>query len=219
MKRRAEAFPRNAERLIDESEWDLAVFSLEQYCQLLIRFKLLIKHGGYTRTHSLRRLIRELGESDRRILRLVEDTRYLHYIARLEEAYVTLRYLPYVYEERELGTYTDSLLRCSPPWRYRERILHMLKNYREAASKVKRIVKMFDPEARVFVFGSMVRGKYTGASDIDLLIVTEKTELKYKIMVEVCKTIDAPIELHIITQYQLDNWYKRFIPAQELQEL
>ncbi|RLE74555.1 MAG: DNA-binding protein, partial [Thermoprotei archaeon] len=40
IRRRAEAFLRNAERLIAEREWDLAVFCLEQYCQLILKYKL-----------------------------------------------------------------------------------------------------------------------------------------------------------------------------------
>ena len=50
----------------------------------------------------MRRLIRELGEIRPDILKLVEDISYLHYIARLEEAYIASRYLPYQYEEKEV---------------------------------------------------------------------------------------------------------------------
>jgi len=102
LRRRAEAFLRNAERLIKEEEWDLAIFNLERYCQLIIKYKLLVLRGSYPRSHSLRRLIRELGEFNRDILSLIENTRYLHYVARLEEAYISSRYLPYVYEEKEV---------------------------------------------------------------------------------------------------------------------
>jgi len=102
LRRHAEAFLRNAERLIKEKEWDLAIFNLERYCQLIIKYKLLVLRGSYPRSHSLRRLIRELGEFNRDILSLIENTRYLHYVARLEEAYISSRYLPYVYEEKEV---------------------------------------------------------------------------------------------------------------------
>lgn len=102
LKRRAEAFLRNAVNLLNEREADLAIFSLEQYCQLILKYKLLVRRGSYIRTHSLRRLIRELGEIDSRILVLVNDIRNLHYIARLEEAYITSRYLPIEYEISEV---------------------------------------------------------------------------------------------------------------------
>lgn len=102
LRRRAQAFLRNSSRLLEEKEWDLAVFCLEQYCQLLLKYKLLVKRGSYPRSHSLRRLIRELGEHAPKVLGLIEDLGKLHYVARLEEAYIASRYLPYEYEEREV---------------------------------------------------------------------------------------------------------------------
>ena len=101
IRKRAEAFLRNAQRLLEEGEYDLSVFSLEQYCQLLLKYKLLVKKGSYPRTHSIRRLIRELGVFNPKILELVNDVKKLHYIARLEEAYIASRYLPITYEENE----------------------------------------------------------------------------------------------------------------------
>jgi HEPN domain-containing protein len=115
IKKRAEAFLRNAGRLIDENEWDLAIFSLEQYCQLLLKYKLLILQGSYPRTHSLRRLIREIGKFNKDVLRLVEDVEYLHYIARLEEAYISSRYLPYTYEEKEVKDISKFVMEVFKP--------------------------------------------------------------------------------------------------------
>jgi len=57
--------------------------------------------GSYPRIHSLRRLIRELGEVHGDVLMLVNDVGNLHYIARLEEAYITSHYLPITYEDAE----------------------------------------------------------------------------------------------------------------------
>jgi len=47
---RAEAFLNNAERFIEENVWDLTACNIEQYCQLMLRYKLLIKTGTYPRT-------------------------------------------------------------------------------------------------------------------------------------------------------------------------
>jgi len=102
LKKRAESFLRNAKRLLGEEEWDLAIFNLEQYCQLILKYKLLVLKGSYPRTHSLRRLIREIGELKPEISCLIEDVGKLHYIARLEEAYISSRYLPYTYEKKEV---------------------------------------------------------------------------------------------------------------------
>ena len=61
LRERAEAFLRNAKHLIEVGEHDLAAFSAEQPFQLLLKYKLLLKTGTYPRTHSLTRLLRELG--------------------------------------------------------------------------------------------------------------------------------------------------------------
>ena len=67
--------------------------------------------------------------------------------------------------------------------------LDYLRNYRSVAGKVKEIVVRIDPNAKVYVFGSVVRGRYTAFSDIDILVVTEKISLKYDMMVAVYKEL------------------------------
>ena len=115
LRRRAESFLRNALRLIEEGEADIAVFSLEQYCQLILKYKLLVYTGSYPRTHSIRLLIRELGRVDPRILVLVNDVRNLHYVARLEEAYISSRYLPYEYTIEEVKDISRFVLEVFKP--------------------------------------------------------------------------------------------------------
>ena len=88
LKDRAEAFLRNAEYLISVSEWDLAIFCIEQYCQLILKYKLLIKSGSYPRTYSIRELIKRLSLYDRKIEILLEDENNLLYLTKLEDAYI-----------------------------------------------------------------------------------------------------------------------------------
>lgn len=83
-------------------EWDLAMFNPEQYCKLVLKYKLLVQRGIYPKTHSLRTLIRILGENNPGLLTMVEDSSKLHYVARLEEAYIVSRYMPYRFEEKEV---------------------------------------------------------------------------------------------------------------------
>ena len=45
LRERAESFLANAERLVEEGVYDLAAFSIEQYCQLILKYKLLLKTG------------------------------------------------------------------------------------------------------------------------------------------------------------------------------
>jgi len=96
---------------------------------------------------------------------------------------------------------------------------YYLRNYLEVAERVKRIVLSIDPEARVYVFGSVVRGDFTASSDIDLLVVTRKVELKYDIMVAVYREVEAPVELHVTTPELFERWYRRFVRPEELREV
>lgn len=102
-------------------------------------------------------------------------------------------------------------------WRsYEDFALESLKNYKEVARKVKEVVRRIDPEAEVYVFGSVVKGRYTAASDIDVLIVTKKVGYRYRMMVEVYRKVKAPVELHVTTPEKLSSWYRRFIKPEEL---
>lgn len=72
LKERAEAFLMNSERLLSEGFFDLAAFNLEQYCQLILKYKLLLKTGTYPRTHLLTRLLRELSKIEPHVSSLLE---------------------------------------------------------------------------------------------------------------------------------------------------
>jgi HEPN domain-containing protein len=96
---RAEAFLRNAERLYAEGEYDLAAFGVEQYCLLMLKYKLLLKTGAYPRTHSLIRLVRELAKAAEGAGRLLEDVVML---TKIEDAYIGSRYPPRRYEREEV---------------------------------------------------------------------------------------------------------------------
>jgi len=99
---RAYAFLRNARRLFEEGEYDLAAFSVEQFCQLILKYKLLIKTGAYPRTHSLLRLLRELDKMEpKKNIRSFIDSE-LMFLTRIEDAYIVARYLPRRYERKEV---------------------------------------------------------------------------------------------------------------------
>ena len=84
------------------------------------------------------------------------------------------------------------------------------------AEKVKEIVKQSDPDARIMLFGSAVKGKLRPDSDIDLLIITdiaEKLDERIKLRMEIVKILGegSPFEIHIITDEEYENWYSKFI--------
>ncbi len=101
IKDRAYAYMRNSKRLFEEGEYDLAAFSAEQSCQLMAKYKLLIKTATYPRTHSLVRLLRELDKvSPSKKLSSFIDSEIL-LLTKLEDAYIVSRYLPRRYERNE----------------------------------------------------------------------------------------------------------------------
>lgn len=82
--------------------YDLAVFSLEQYCQLILKYKLLVKTGTYPRMHSLTTLVDILSRIEPSIRVLLEKEDYLIMLTKLEDAYIGARYLPRRYTEIEV---------------------------------------------------------------------------------------------------------------------
>ncbi|MEN2975314.1 MAG: HEPN domain-containing protein [Candidatus Caldarchaeales archaeon] len=102
IRERAEAFLENAERLVNEGKYDLAAFSIEQYCQLMLKFKLLLKTGTYPRIHSILGLLRLLSSLSKDVKDFVEDSQNILYLTKIEDTYIGARYLPRRYEESEV---------------------------------------------------------------------------------------------------------------------
>jgi len=102
LKDRAGAFLKNAERLAEEGVNDLAAFNIEQYCQLMLKYKLPVKSGTYPRAHSIIRLLRELSGISPALRPLFEDADNLLYLTKIEDAYIGSRYLPRRYEASEV---------------------------------------------------------------------------------------------------------------------
>ncbi|MGA1975970.1 MAG: HEPN domain-containing protein [Conexivisphaerales archaeon] len=113
LEERALSFLRNAKRLIEERELDLAAFSVEQSCQLILKQRLLVKTGTYPRTHSVVRLLRELDTAvpGKGLLKFVDSEMLL--LTKVEDAYIVSRYVPRRYERKEaeaLVAFADRLM-------------------------------------------------------------------------------------------------------------
>lgn len=89
-------------------------------------------------------------------------------------------------------------------------------NYLEYAKIIKKLAIELLGEAEVLLFGSVVEGKATMASDIDVLVISKNTPKRIsdraKITSEILKRIDvfAPFEIHLIKEEEFER-YKRFI--------
>ncbi|MCC6020908.1 MAG: nucleotidyltransferase domain-containing protein [Thermoproteaceae archaeon] len=96
------------------------------------------------------------------------------------------------------------------------RALEALGRYREIAKRVKEIVAGTVGGARVFVFGSVLTGRYTAASDIDIFVVAGvDRETAARLKAEIYKQVDAPLEIHVATPEQFERWHRRFVDALE----
>ncbi len=100
--RRAEGFVKDAIEDTKRGDYDLAMFHIEQACQLILKAKLLDLTGFFEKTHSLRKLIRDLAEifkSDELNTFLEENWTTLR---NLEFAYISSRYFPEEFRRDEV---------------------------------------------------------------------------------------------------------------------
>jgi len=96
--------------------------------------------------------------------------------------------------------------------------MERLREYRKVAKRVKEIAEKWFPGSKVLVFGSVVRGECTAASDIDILVVVAgdmERERALRFKAEVYREVDAPIELHVASEREFREWYARFMEEYE----
>ncbi|MCC6022939.1 MAG: HEPN domain-containing protein [Desulfurococcaceae archaeon] len=70
-------------------QYDLAMFSLEQYCQLILKYKLLIKTGTYPRAHSITYLLKLLSSISQEVNTLLENDENSIILTKIEDAYIS----------------------------------------------------------------------------------------------------------------------------------
>lgn len=102
-----------------------------------------------------------------------------------------------------------------------KRLERILKDPHSLLAEIKRKVQSVLPEARVYLFGSIARGKYTPASDIDILIVLDSLQSidVDRVKTQIKRSLPGlPLDLHITDKTTFEKWYKRFIDLAELLE-
>jgi Nucleotidyltransferase domain. len=92
-----------------------------------------------------------------------------------------------------------------------ERIEHLEKNWRKIAEEVLNSAKKIVDSKEVIVFGSVIKGKVTGASDLDLALVVKKDEVS-KILLDIHsmlpEEISEIIDLIIIDEGSEESFLK-----------
>lgn len=104
---------------------------------------------------------------------------------------------------------------------YLSRRLSVLREWKNLAERVARIIKELIPNAEVYVFGSIVAGRITGSSDLDILIVIPNdlcerdihTYLSIKLE-EALNSTSYIVDLHVVRRENLNKppytwWIKR----------
>lgn len=56
-------------------------------------------------------------------------------------------------------------------------------------------------------------------SDIDIIVIIRDLGKKYEIMAQVYRGVEAPIELHVVTEELFEKWYRKFIEPNEIIEI
>ncbi|MEM1986636.1 MAG: HEPN domain-containing protein [Nitrososphaeria archaeon] len=92
------SFLRNAKNDYEQNDYDLVLFHIEHFIQLYTKYLLYKKIGGYPKTHSIIRLLKDLAKvyESKELETLLDQN--LEGLYLLEEAYVSSRYLPREYD-------------------------------------------------------------------------------------------------------------------------
>ncbi len=100
--RRAEGFIKDALEDLKRGDCDLAMFHVEQASQLIVKAKLLDLTGYFEKTHSLRRLLKDLSTvmQSEELDDFVEENWSV--LRNLEFAYIASRYLPEEFRKDEV---------------------------------------------------------------------------------------------------------------------
>ncbi|MBS7635625.1 nucleotidyltransferase domain-containing protein [Candidatus Bathyarchaeota archaeon] len=82
--------------------------------------------------------------------------------------------------------------------------------------RIKEICRKIDPNCKLIVFGSYVRGGMRVDSDVDILLITDQAcnaSYRGRVRAAIAREIGliTPLEIHIITTKEHEEWYRKFI--------
>ncbi len=103
----------------------------------------------------------------------------------------------------------------------RKRKEKYFKNYLKYARMIKKVAKEFLGEAKVILFGSILR-KGEVPRDVDILVVSSKLKndkMKFQLKKKVERKIGEshPFEFHFIAPEDYENWYQHFIKEEKIE--
>lgn len=99
-------------------------------------------------------------------------------------------------------------------------------NLADYSRKIKRFFEeKFEGEAKVFIFGSFARGEHDAESDIDVLVISDRTptylfeRAKFHAELRTVLGFRHPFEIHLITPQEWDEWYSHFLDFSTMKEV
>ncbi len=100
--KRAESFIKDALEDLKRGDYDIAMFHIEIACQLIVKAKLLDLTGYFERTHSIRKLLKDLSKmyKNKEINDFIDKNWKIMRI--LEYSYIAGRYLQVDFEAKEV---------------------------------------------------------------------------------------------------------------------
>jgi len=107
--KRGKEFQILAERMLNEANYNLAVFFIEQSLQFYLKYILFNTLGYFPRTHSISRLFSELMRIDNEFKNFFDENEII--IKSIEDAYILSRYYPREYSKKEAEEMMKILLK------------------------------------------------------------------------------------------------------------
>ena len=106
--KRADSFIKDSLVDLERKDFDLAMFHIEQACQLIIKAKLLDLTGYFRKTHNLRELLKDLAKIFKKseINKFIEER--WNTLRNLEFSYISSRYLAEEFRKEEVESALDS---------------------------------------------------------------------------------------------------------------
>ena len=103
-------------------------------------------------------------------------------------------------------------------WRVIEERARLVRRFEEWLPRVAEAIKALWPDSEVYLVGSLARGDYTGASDVDILIVTSspprgpRQEAEAKVRIEEAAGVEdySLLDLHFVEPSEKERTLRRF---------
>jgi len=103
-------------------------------------------------------------------------------------------------------------------FKFKIEMRRMIEKWREYVERIATSANEILGECEVYVFGSVIEGKWSGGSDVDILIISnripkrnkERGELKAKIEEKAGLPLIHPFEIHVVRREEA-AWYWKHI--------